>query len=209
MTPSLSEIQTKLARAKGHRDSLLGRLQAVQREVVSLREEELLLDHVEVLFRQLLNAEITEAKLAVEDLTTEALHAVFTDQDLSVRADVEVERGKVAISLVTVQKDALGNITEGCSNESFGGAVTTVESVLLRLLVLLRRGLRPVLVLDEALPAFDANYAGNMGQFLLAVCTRMHVDLLLVTHNPLLFETAHKAYRVSRQDDCAHFTQVN
>jgi hypothetical protein len=207
--PSIAGLQAKLSRAQGRRDSLLQRLQDIRREILDLKEEESLLDHVEALFRGLIDAEISEAVKAVEDLQTEALRAVFTDQDLSVRADVSTERGKIAVSLVTTQTEGDGSVTEGGCNESFGGSVTTVESVLLRLLVMLRRGLRPVLVLDEALPAFDPNYATNMGQFLMSLCDRLGVDILMVTHNPMFFESAHRAYRIRRHQDSVRFDLVS
>jgi len=207
--PSLSGLQSKLSRAQGRRDTLLQRLQEVRQDIMQLKEEESLLDHVETLFRTLIDAEISEAVKAAEDLQTEALRSVFVDQDLSVRADVSTERGKVSVSLVTIQKDKDGNVTEGGCNDTFGGSVTTVESVLLRFLVLLRRNLRPLLVLDESLPAFDPNYATNMGQFLMAVCERMGVDILMVTHNPMFYESAHRTYRIRRHQDGVKFDLVH
>lgn len=207
--PSLGGIQAKLARAKGRRDTLLQTLSSVRAQVLDLTDEVSLLDHVETLFRSLIDAEISQALGTVESLQTEALQAVFSDQDLSVRADISTDRGKVAVSLVTVQKDLAGEVTEGECNESFGGSVTTVESLLLRLLVMVRRGLRPMLVMDEALPAFDSNYASNMGQFLRLVCKRMGVDMLMVTHNPMLFESAQRAYRIKRHPDGAKFDLVS
>lgn len=207
--PSLSDLQTKFSRAAGRRDTLLRNLRDTRKEITDLIEEESLLDHVEALLRSLIDAEISEAVKAVEDLQTEALKSVFTDQDLAVRAEVSVERGKVSVALVTTQTEADGSMTEGVSNQSFGGSVTTVESVLLRILVLMRRGLRPLILLDEALPAFDANYASNMGEFLKALCDRLEIDILMVTHNPMFFENSHRTYRVQRHRDEARFDLVS
>jgi len=207
--PSLSNLKTKLSRAKGRRDTLVSNLHSIEREIISLREEESLLDHVEVVFRRMIDAEISDAVKAVEELQTEALQSVFTDQKLSVRADVATERGKVAVTLVTTQEEADGTVTEGESSSTFGGSVTTVESVLLRILVMTRRGLRPLLLLDESLPAFDSNYAANMGQFLMLLCDRLGVDLLMITHNPMFFDSAHRAYRIRRSPGGAQFDLVH
>jgi hypothetical protein len=175
-----------------------------------LREESSLLDHVEVLFRSLIDAEISEAIEPVEDLQSEALRSVFQDQDLSVRGEISTERGKVSVSLVTAQKESDGSIiTEGGSNDTFGGSVTTVESMLNRILVVMRRGLRPLFVMDEAFPAFDPDYAANWGEFLKAVCDKMGVDILMVTHNHDIFESAHKGYRIRRHPGGAKFDPVH
>jgi hypothetical protein len=173
-----------------------------------LEAEEVLLEKVAELFRQILDQEVTVGVQAVERLQTEGLRAVFEGQDLQVKASVEVSRGKVSVDLVTVQKQDDGSEIEGLCNDSFGGAVTTVQSVLLRIILIIRRGLRPILFLDETLPALDDNHTINTGRFLSTLCKRLGVDVLLVTHNPVLVEAADKAYRIVRKDGIATFEQV-
>ena len=87
--------------------------------------------------------------------------------------------------------------------------MTTVQSILLRLTVVMRRGLRPLLLLDESLPAFDSNYVDAMGKFLRLLCERLGADILLVTHNTALVEAAHKAYRIRRTANGARFDLVS
>jgi len=77
--------------------------------------------------------------------------------------------------------------------------------VLLRIIIILRRGLYPFIGLDESLPAFDDNYVANMGQFLSVLCSRLGMDILLVTHNPELVGTADRAYRIIKKDGAAKF----
>ena len=181
---SVRSLRSRLDRIVGYRDATADRLRAAQSEIQRLEDEDALLDLVGNLFRTLIDSEVTESVHAVEKLLTEGLQAVFDDQDLHVRSEVEVQRGKVSVDLITVQKQANGMITEGISNDAFGGAVTTVQSVLMRIIVLLRRGLRPLLLLDETLPAFDESYVHIAGRFLSVLCERLGLDILLVTHNP-------------------------
>ena len=177
-------------------------------EIKRLENEAALLDLVLGLFRQLIDQEVVQGVQAVEKLQTEGLQAVFEDQDLHVKSQVEIQRGKVSVDLLTVQKYPNGMEIEGISGDSFGGAVATVQSILLRLIILLRRGLRPLLLLDESLPAFDSNYVVNMGRFLSTLCRRLKVDILLVTHNPALVEAADKAYKIVRKDGAARFEKL-
>lgn len=204
----LKLLNEETAKLLGRRDAARDSLEAARVASTILAEKVDLLDLVSVLIRTLIDAEITEGVKAIETLQTEGVRAVFDDQEIQVRADVEVLRGKVNVSLVTVQKKENGDVIEGVSLEGFGGAVSTVQSVLLRLALIFRRGLRPVLFLDESLPAFDERYVLNMAAFLKTLCARMGVDILLVTHNPVLVEQADRAYRIRREHGHSSFHKI-
>ena len=167
-----------------------------------------MLERVADLFRHLIDQEVLENAKTAQDLLTEGLQAIFDDLDLSVRADVDVSRGKVSVDLVTVEKNASGGVTEGVATDSYGGSVATVQSVLLRIVVLSRRGLRPFLVLDESLAAVAEHYVPRVGRFLSTLCERMGVDVLAVSHNPALVESATSAYRIRRVNGAATFKKV-
>jgi hypothetical protein len=192
-------------RAVALRDDAERRLSDTTKEIKRLEEEEVLLDLVSELFRRLIDKEVTTGVKAVEKLQTTALQSVFTDQDLRVEATVDVVRGKVSVDLATVHKRGDGSVVKGLSTEGFGGSVTTVESTLLRIIVIIRRGLRPLLLLDEALPAFDADYIVNVGRFLEALCQRLGMDVLMVTHNTALMESIDNGYRIVRRKHGATF----
>jgi len=196
---TVANIRSTLDRLKGRREAVQRQVEQTRKEIKRLEGDIEVLDHVGVLFRGLIDQEVTTAVKTVERLLTEGLQTVFSDQDLSVRAEVGVSRGKVVVDLLTVQKQADGTVTEGLAPDAFGGAVTTVESALLRIVVMFRRGLRPLLLLDETFPAFDINYVTAMGRFMTLLCQKMEIDALLVSHNPALVETAHKAYTIVKK----------
>lgn len=204
----IDQLHGGLSRVQGHRESAQQRLVQVRSEIKRLEHEEEVLDLVAELLRTLIDREVADGAKSVEKLLTEGLQAVFDDQDLSVRADTEVQRGRVSVDLLTVQKKADGTVTEGVSRSAFGGSVTTVQSILLRIIVALRRGLRPILVLDESMAALDSNYVQNMGRFLGLLCQRMGMDILLVTHNQTLIEVADTCYRIQYSEKGATFKVV-
>ena len=203
-----SALLDSAATARARRDSVVRSLAETRAEIQRLEVEETLLDGVAALFRHLVDQEVALGVKAVEQLQTEGLQAVFNDQELHVRADIEVSRGKVSVDLITRQKQPDGSFVEGLGTDSFGGSVLTVESILLRLIVILRRGLRPLLLLDETLPAFDSNYIVNMAEFLSTFCEKMGMDVLVVTHNPALFDAASRAYRVVRHGEDTEIVKV-
>jgi len=191
----------------GRRDSVRERLRVSEGDIQRLEAEGELLVLVESLFQTLIDREVNLSVQAVQRLLTEGLQAVFPDQNLAVVPKVELQRGKVAVDLVTTQIHG-GTTIEGGCNEAFGGSVTTVQSVLLRIFILLKRGLRPVLLMDETLPAFDSNYVHNIGSFLSLVSKQLGVDVLLVTHNQALVDAADRVYRISRKDGAASFERT-
>ena len=202
---SLAHLQQQYGVARGLRESLERRHRALVEEVREQEVEEELLDLVCNLFHKLTDQEVSSSIAAVEKLQNEGLQRVFSDQDITVKSNVEVNRGKVSVTLTTIQKHKNGEVIEGVSNDAFGGSVVTVQSVILRITVLFRRGMRPVMFLDEALPAFDATYVYNMGAFLRGLCDRMGLDLLMVTHIGALADSAKRAYRISNTGGVATF----
>jgi hypothetical protein len=192
-------------RLVGARDAVLQQVKDTKQAIKTLETEGDLLALVQGALRTFIDKEVTVGVQAVEKLLTEGLQTVFTDQDLTVTSEVTVSRGKVSVDLYTVHTRPDGTVIKGLNNEAFGGALATVQSVLLRIIVMRRRGLRPFLLLDESLPAFDPNYVYNMGAFLALVCERLSIDMLLVTHNPAMVEAANKAYRIVKTKSGAKF----
>jgi ABC-type lipoprotein export system ATPase subunit len=76
---------------------------------------------------------------------------------------------------------------------------------LLRIVVLTRRGLRPLLLLDESLAAINEQYIPRVARFLSLLSDRLGLDILAVTHNPTLVEEADTAYRIQAQKGAAVF----
>lgn len=195
----LTELRNRIGLLKGRRQEVRRSLSEARDSVRHLSNEMDLLARVTEFLRTLIDLEITEGVKSIESLQTEGVRAVFQDQDITVRGEIEVSRGKVTVNLITTQQKENGDVIEGESLDGFGGAVSTVQSILLRLALIFRRGLRPVLFLDETLPAFDDKYVHNMATFLKVLCKRLGVDILLVTHNQALVDAADHAYVIRRE----------
>ncbi len=206
--PEYDTLCRDLARTEALRDAAKKALSGAERQVMILEAECEVLDRVADLFRTLIDREVVDNAKTVESLLTEGLQAIFDDLDLSVWSEINIQRGKVAVDLITVQKQADGTVTEGASTDAYGGSVATVESLLLRIVVLNRRGLRPLLLLDESLAAVAEHYVPRVGKFLALLSERMGLDVLAVSHNPSLVEAAANAYRISKKDNRASFRQV-
>lgn len=206
--PSVAGLRSKADQAKGVRSAVEAELERTTKEVKRLENEDEILALTLELLKKLMDREVTDAKQVVETLLTEGLQNVFNDQDLRVRAEVSELRGKVSMDLLTIEKHEDGTVTEGVSDEANGGAVTTVQSVLMRIITTMQRELRPVLMLDESLPAFDANYVNDMMAFLTTLCERLGFDIVLVTQNRSLTEYATVAYDLKKSGGKAVITKA-
>jgi hypothetical protein len=205
---SFLSLQSDFIRVSTLRDACSKSVLDAESDVLKLEAESEVLSRVSDLFRTLMDKEVMDNSKVVEKLLTEGLQAVFDDIDLSVRSEIDVKRGKVSIDLITVQKQADGTTTEGLCTEVYGGSVSTVESVILRIVVLTRRGLRPLLLLDESLAAVAEGYVPRVGQFLSLLSRRMGVDILAVSHNPTLIEASDTSYRISKKNGRASFQRM-
>ena len=194
--------------AIGYRTAITLNLKTTRNELTDLNSESEILELTAALLRELIDEEIIEAKNIVQSLFTEGLKRVFANQNLSVRAEVTELRGKVCLNLLTVERHDDGRVSEGVSSESNGGSVTTVQSVLMRIVTIIQRGMRPLLLLDESLPAFDPDYIRDMMEFLRTLCERLGFDIVLVTQDRTLVEYSNVAYDLKKKDGKAKITRI-
>jgi ABC-type thiamine transport system ATPase subunit len=118
------------------------------------------------------------------------------DQDVSFDVVVSQKHGKVWVDFETVHD---GN--RGQALESFGGGVSAVQSLLLRILVILKKDLARYIILDESLASLSEEYVENAAIFLKKMCKDLDMNVLLVTHNKSFLDLADNAYEASLNKD--------
>lgn len=207
--PDLSRVRATATKAVALRSALEDQIAANNSSIKELEDEEELLDLVGNLLRRLIDAEVTDGVRAVEKLQTEGLQEIFHDQNLSVRAEVEESRGKVSVTFFTARERKDGSVVEGVPDQSFGGSVLTMQSVLMRITVIFRRKMRPLLLLDETLAAVANRYVDRAAKFLSTLSKRLDLDILLISHDEALVSAASNAYHVTYVKDRAKFRKVS
>lgn len=206
--PDLTRVRTKATKALALRSALETQIAENSADIKSLENEDELLELVGSLIRRLIDAEVTDGVKAVEKLQTEGLQEIFHDQRLSVRAEVEESRGKVSVTFFTARERKDGSVVEGVPAQSFGGSILTMQSVLMRITVIFRRAMRPLLLLDETLAAVADRYVDRAAKFLSTLSERLKLDILLISHDEALVGAADNAYHVSYLKDRARFRKV-
>jgi len=206
--PDIGDLKSTLDKALGIEAALKTQESKLDADISFLEKEEEILNLVVELFRQMADAEITEATQAVESLLSEGLYTVFEDQDITVETEVRLVRGKVSVDLHTIRKYPDGREIKNSSLEGFGGSITTIQSILLRIIVMLKQGLRPLLILDESLMALENRYIETTGKLLRSLCERLDLDALVITHNPELVEYAHTHWDLKKGKNSSTFKRV-
>jgi hypothetical protein len=165
-------------------------------EVVALGLEIEKFLKVEELFRVLMDQLVVQQVRALEAVVTDGLQTIFVDQDLHFESDIEAKYGKVSIDFQLRQGGLDHPLSiRGKPLESFGGGTSSVISLILRVLTLLKLKRLPFLVLDETLLAVSDEYVAATGKFLEALARTMNLHFLLITHKPAYLDHSNRAYQ--------------
>ena len=186
-------VLKKMDRLRAERSALVKRERQLEEEIESNEDQGRVLIKVEELFKHLLDKYVHRYAESFSQVVTEGLQAIFHDQDIGFDIVVGQKNGKVWIDFETVQDGVRGQALQ-----SFGGGVSSVESLLLRLLVLLKTGLAKYLILDESLAALSEEYVDEAGQFIRRMSEELGVNVLLITHNKAFLDHAHTAYQADQ-----------
>ena len=188
-------LNRNAARLQAVRDQIATDLEAKRREVETLSGRIDRLTLVGELLRALMDKLVLDQVRTIEGIVTEAVRTIFLDQQLAFEAEVSQKYNKVAIDFFFRQgKDAI--VIRGHPLESFGGGPSSIASLVLRLLSILRLKRTPVLFLDETLGAINGDeYIEAAGQFLSKLAAQTGIDILYVSQKQNFVDHANVAYQ--------------
>jgi hypothetical protein len=204
----LGRLREEAAMRVALRDRLKADIATMEAEREDLSKRVVLLLKVGELFHVLMDRMVSDHVEAIRHVVSEGLATIFHDQQLSFEAEVGVKYNKVSIDFALRQGSGLLAI-EGKPLESFGGGPSSISSLLLRVLTLLRLRVAPVLFLDETLSAVSDEYIDQTGRFLAHLASQIGTDVLMVTHKSAFLDHADLAYQGSEvclQDGSRHLT---
>lgn len=189
-------LSRNAAKIQAVRDQLTTEVAERHREVERLSSQIERYTKVGELLRALMDKLVLDQVKTIEGVVTEGLQAIFFDQRLTFEAEVSQKYNKIAIDFFLRQGDEAMAI-RGHPLESFGGGPSSIASLVLRLLALLRLKRAPILLLDETLAAVSDDYIDAAGQFLRQLATKTGVSVLLITHKTAYLDNADTAYQGS------------
>lgn len=202
----LTTYSTELAKREGARDSLQESRAELLEEVKSL--DEMIGTTEKALFLLQQYGETQQRAIAekMESVVTKGLQAVFQNDTMEFKITYsETKKGdkkKTPEISMSVWYEANGNMVEGNIRNSFGGGLSVVVSVLLRIVIAihLSNRVRPIILLDEALKdlspdqnSYDERidgYRTRMATFLRKLVDETNLQLILVSHEEEYSELA-------------------
>lgn len=190
----VQRLHRSVVRLQTMRDTAMQDRDNAKQEVVKLAADVERLTKAGELLRLLMDKLVLDQVKTIESVVTEGLRTIFVDQDLSFEAEVGSFRNKVAIDLV-IRREQNGVEIVGPPLETCGGGISSIASLTLRLLALLRMKKFPLLLLDETLSAVSDDYVDATGQFLGKLAATTGIPILLVTHKQAFLDHAKSAYQ--------------
>ena len=204
----MSDLASRFQRIKVLREGCVNRISSLDAEIALLELEQDQKVEAGLILDQLAEDEVERGVATYASLLEEGLKAIFPEQEVGLKPEVTKIRGKVAVKLKTTFKGHDGIEVESDSLDAFGGAVTTIQSLLLRISLILKRGLRPLLILDETFPAVDGDRVEILVGFLKVLCERLDMDILCITHDQSIAEGADIGYRIAPSVDGAKLKRI-
>lgn len=135
----------------------------------------------------------------VDKVVTKGLRIIFGERYKS-KMEFGISRGQAVINPKVVSEvdgEELITSVEGAR----GGGLVNVVSVLYQVLVLslVRPKQRQVLFLDEPFRNLSECYLETTGNFLRQLCEKVDMQIVLITHRPVLTEMADRKYMFTLQ----------
>lgn len=190
----VQRLQNSAIRFKTVRDQLVDELTLTEEEIAELARRQEVLTKVSELYRVLMDQMVMGQVRTIETIVSEGLKTIFFDQDLSFRAEVSQKYNKISVDFYICQGDPDNGGIKGSPLDSFGGGPSSIASLILRILTLLRLKRKRVLLLDETLAAVSDDYIEATGLFLQKLAETSNLSLLMVTHKPSFLEHASLSY---------------
>lgn len=169
------------------------RMDSLTMEVETLGEEVELMEKVSAVLHELSTSVQERFLRSIEALISEGLSAVF-EVPIAFKIISTTRNRQVNLDFQLVNED--GTTTD--LMDARGGGLVSLCGVLLRVVMvrLMADRVRQILVLDEPLGMLSAEYQPAAGELLRKLAHELGIQIILVSHNPELLESADKAYEL-------------
>jgi DNA repair exonuclease SbcCD ATPase subunit len=204
----LGRAQVALGERKGQQNRLLQDRAACQTQLDEFREHEQVFEQVIVLLQQTSEHARKQAREQIEMLVTNTLRSVF-GPEYSFRIELTEKAGRPEAEFYVVSAFGSDKL-ETRPQDSRGGGVVDVVSLGLRIAMLetYRPRLEGALILDEPAKHVSEDFVQPTANFLKMVSDFFGRQVIMVTHNAHLAETAEVAYSVVLKDDRSVVTRT-
>jgi chromosome segregation ATPase len=164
----------------------------IDKTVSKLKGDKDTLDKTEKVLKFLMDKLVKKDLSKMDALITYGLKSVYPDRDIRFRSELQERGKKIWIDLQTLSDNNL-------MDSKVKGSVHVIESFLLRLLCIIKLKRSRLMLMDETFSAVDNEYIENLSSLINELCKKLHMDVLLVTHNMGFLDYANHTYRILKK----------
>lgn len=207
LSSAVRDRRRELDRRVGEAQSLAGRGRALKLEVDNLRVQVQLHEQVNALLNTIGEQKQAQAQAQIESLVTTGLQTIF-EPNLSFHIVQKQTKTSATVEFTIRSRVIDPSQPEGYRDvdtdvmDARGGGLAATVGFLLRLVVaMLSRALSPnpagtLLVIDESFAMVSKDYIERVADFLRQIVDKTGIQILMVTHQEELTESADKVYRL-------------
>jgi DNA repair ATPase RecN len=205
----LGKAKVALGERKGQQKRLLQELEQTDQALTDAQERSLLFEQVIVLLQQTSEHARLQAKEQIEMLVTNTLRSVF-GPDYAFHIELVEKAGRPEAEFYVVSNYG-GELLQTRPEESRGGGVVDVVALGLRIAMLetYRPRLEGPLLLDEPAKHVSEEFIQPTAQFLKTISDFFGRQVIMVTHNAHLAETAACGFQVLRKEERSVVSRVS
>lgn len=191
------ELEKQFILQKNNNEQLNKKITVLEQEVEQHKENLRLGIEAINFIEKAANHQRSLIKDKIESVITDALKEIYGDE-YEITFDYTMKRNKTSVDIYLTKHTKLGDIVR--KQGGFGGGVSDVISLPLKLLVLLALQTNDkILIADEPGKHMDQR-VDKFGYFLRNICDKLGVQLIVLTHHQCLSEFANSVYEVSMQN---------
>lgn len=179
LTFKIDTIKKRASFIEGKKDTYLKQVEKLSKEVEDLERDIDKLTKVSLVMGNLVEKMVKEDLKDIDALVNYGLKIVFPDRLLQFESSMADVGSKKKVVWSTMDNG------DKISEDAFG-SVSVIESLLLRIISMIKKTKVRLLLLDETFGALDEDYVQNLGILLRGLSEQMKLDILLVTFNGLV-----------------------
>lgn len=207
ITSLLRQRSVMISTLEGQRSMVEGTQKRLGSEIGQLNQRISDLKILETYLAQFADERQLKVYQQIEMTVTEGLQSVFgEDIHLEITNKMVGARSETVFSLVSQTEE--GELRTSIMDSRGGGVAAIVGFLIQAVLVLLTPELRPIIFLDEAFRAVSSDYQIPLGEFISDLCERTGLQVVLVTHNAEIVQTADVVYAFEQTDGKTKITRM-
>lgn len=188
------EVEKKYERLLGKQERIIEDMKRIRSSLYDLRQRKINLIWAKKLLLLTIERRQKRFRQKIETIITDTIQATFPDRKFEFKLIFEQKRGKVECRPVVLE-----NGKEQNPEDDMGGSMLDIISLAFRIVLwkMERPKRRNTIIFDEPFKWLGKGEKLEMaGRMLQELSHRMQLQIILITHEPMLMEFADKSFHV-------------